>query len=204
MTPSISVVEGDSWTTKDWSMPFRPTMDRPTMDRETMDRETAWHCSNEKREYITYFSTTWISPFDQSSGRILLSCRHFIRNDFSLNVVYDRTHQALVKPKRYLIANESWLSQVNKLATMGSVDSALDILYDKVDFLLREGKLSKVDEILESANPETLNINIILGLLTTTLPAKTRLKVRGTFYETVEAYVNEQFDDTAGILIGLK
>ena len=135
---------------------------------------------------------------------MLLVCRNNIRNDFFLNVVYDGARQASLKPRRYLIANESWLSQVNKLATMGSVDSALDILYDKVDFLLREGKLSKVDEILESANPETLNINIILGLLTTTLPAKTKLKVRGTFYETVEAYVNDQFDDTAGILIGLK
>ena len=68
---------------------------------------------------------------------------------------------------------EEFVERANRLDRLGQTDAALDLLYDQIDQLLRTGKVQKVDSILEHLDLSVFSVHLLLGLLTSTLPAKT-------------------------------
>lgn len=61
------------------------------------------------------------------------------------------------------------------------MDKELDAVYDGIDMLFREGHFELVDWILRITDPA--DVDVCVTLLTTTLPAKSRLPSRGLFFQ---------------------
>ncbi|HEY5741872.1 MAG TPA: hypothetical protein VIS99_04965 [Terrimicrobiaceae bacterium] len=97
----------------------------------------------------------------------------------------------------------SFIERANRLAELKKVDAALDLLYDQVDEVLHVGEFGKLDRLLRSANTETLSADILLGLLTTTLPAKSKLPSRPRFCKDVERSLRRRNEWEEGLLVGL-
>lgn len=99
---------------------------------------------------------------------------------------------------------ESFIDGANRLDRTGHTDAALDLLYDAVDEMLRRREFPEVDAILRDANVADLSINILIGLLTVTLPARSRLSSRAEFYTRVEDILRQRGEFEEGLLTGLE
>jgi hypothetical protein len=65
------------------------------------------------------------------------------------------------------------------------MDRALDNLYDTVDDLLLAEKFEECDRILRDVDVRTSDVHMLLGYLTITLAAHSKLPYRAAFYEQV-------------------
>ena len=99
---------------------------------------------------------------------------------------------------------EEFVERANRLDRLGQTDAALDLLYDQIDQLLRTGKVQKVDSILEHLDLSVFSVHLLLGLLTSTLPAKTRLNFRRKFFSDTEALLKARGEWEEGLLTGLE
>lgn len=99
---------------------------------------------------------------------------------------------------------EKFLLPVTRLEKHGQVDAALDVLYDRVDDLLKDRKFTSVDDLLRQASIDSLSVDILLGLLTATLPARGKLAARAEFYAAVEASIKKRGEWESGLLAGLE
>jgi hypothetical protein len=61
-------------------------------------------------------------------------------------------------------------------------DYEIDLIYDYIDELLLKNKYDKVDEILKDC-PLDVSADLVLLVLTSTLPAKGNLKYREEFFD---------------------
>jgi hypothetical protein len=82
-------------------------------------------------------------------------------------------------------------------------DKILDNIYDSIDSLFRQGKLNECNSLLESLDISTLSVDEMLGYLTATLPARTKLSCRRNFYRNIEAEIIRREMYEAGLLDGL-
>src|SRR5439155_5576373 len=73
---------------------------------------------------------------------------------------------------------DKFLHPVVQLEKQGRADSALDVLYDRVDDLLKAKQFATVDDLLRQAHVDLLSVDVLLGLLTATVPARSRLLAR--------------------------
>ena len=85
----------------------------------------------------------------------------------------------------------------------GDLSMALDILYDAVDKRLHAGELAEIDWILKKSSPAFLTTDIILALLTVTMPVKTKLYNRESFFQKSKQVILERHK-TDGLLDGLE
>lgn len=99
---------------------------------------------------------------------------------------------------------ENFVQRAERLSKAGNIDAALDIIYDNVDSLLSEGKLTTLDSLLKSAEVNALSTDLLLGLLTSTLPAKTKLLSRKDLFQAVEGELRKRKEWEDGILTGLE
>jgi hypothetical protein len=89
-------------------------------------------------------------------------------------------------------------------------DLALDLIYDTVDTMMENGELMELDEILKEAlnilHESKLSLNVALGLLTITLPVKTRLPHRYHFFTAImeELKARRGEDAAKSLLNGLE
>lgn len=90
-----------------------------------------------------------------------------------------------------------------QLEQRGYQDTALDLLYDSIDELLHAGKFALCASILSDMNVSGCSADILLGLLTATLPAKSRIATRSWFFRRVESELRRRNELEAGILDGL-
>lgn len=98
--------------------------------------------------------------------------------------------------------SETFIERAHRLDRQGHTDAALDLIYDAVDNLLRRGEFDSLNAILNTARPPKLSLDIVLGLLTATLPARNRLPARDTLFRNTERLLRESGDDP-GLLVGL-
>lgn len=98
---------------------------------------------------------------------------------------------------------ESFITRVTRLEEKGNVDSALDLLYDGFDQLLRDGRFQEVDAILRCLDVAHLSGDILIGVLTATLPARSRLASRDDFRRKVQDSLTERDAMEEGLLTGL-
>jgi hypothetical protein len=99
---------------------------------------------------------------------------------------------------------KKFLQPVTQLEKQGHVDAALDVLYDRVDDLLKAKQFTTVDSLLREASVASLSVEILLGLLTATLPARSRLPARSKFFGEAEASIKARGQWENGLLAGLE
>lgn len=101
-------------------------------------------------------------------------------------------------------SKHGFLSSANQLASHGYIDSGIDVVYDAVDEMLRHGEFPRVDAILTETQPKEYSIDIMLALLTSTLPASSRLPSRRAFYRRFETWLRTTGEYEDGLLTGLE
>ena len=83
------------------------------------------------------------------------------------------------------------------------IDAQLDVIYDVIDILIKSDKFKAVDSLLD-ANWGRFSIDISLGLLTTTLCIKSKLRNRENFFKKVKAALIKSGEDAEYVLRGLE
>src|ERR1700742_2348282 len=104
----------------------------------------------------------------------------------------------MTKPTLYLV-----FKQVYNLDKAGRTDAALDELYDFIDEEFKDGYFKLIDDLLSWIDTDSYSINILIGLLSATLPAKTKLPNRKAFYDRVESTLGKRNELESGLLNGL-
>lgn len=98
----------------------------------------------------------------------------------------------------------AFVEGANRLDKSGHSDAALDLLYAAIDKMLRSGAFPDVDAILRDVKVADLSMNILIGLLTTTLPVRRRLPARPEFFGRVESILRQRGQLKEGLLAGLE
>lgn len=80
-------------------------------------------------------------------------------------------------------------------------EKLLDLVYDKVDELMRTGKLDELDGMFVFSK-ET-DIDLMIGLLTASLPVKSKLPSRPEYLEAVSGLSKELGKANSVLLQGL-
>jgi hypothetical protein len=102
------------------------------------------------------------------------------------------------------IALDDFLQPVTQLEKGGHVDAALDVLYDRTDDLLKKNEFETIDALLQQAKVNLMSVDIILGLLTATLPVRSKLSARSKFYTEAEVSIKARGAWENGLLAGLE
>jgi hypothetical protein len=100
--------------------------------------------------------------------------------------------------------SRSFVQHANRLVKSGQIDAALDMIYDRIDAFLVSCNFQEVDLILRDVNPQGLSVDILLGLLTCTLPARTKLSRRAAFFVLVEQEIRRRGEWEVDLLTGLE
>ncbi len=103
-----------------------------------------------------------------------------------------------------LNAPESFVARAQRLDQAGHGDAALDLIYDSVDELMRSGALGQLDALLAHLAVADLSTDILLGILTATLPARTSLPARRKLFPEIEHALRGRGHHEDGILTGLE
>jgi hypothetical protein len=98
----------------------------------------------------------------------------------------------------------AFVEHANRLDKLGKSDAALDLIYDRIDTLLLSHRYGDVDLMLREVSPELLSVDVLLGLLTSTLPARTKLPARAAFFAKVEREIRRTGAWEDGLLSGLE
>jgi Arc/MetJ-type ribon-helix-helix transcriptional regulator len=99
---------------------------------------------------------------------------------------------------------KSFIERANELDRRGRTDAALDLLYDSVDATIRQGRFADLDALLVGLCPADHSVDLLLGILTATLPARERLQSRRGFYRDVESTLASRGELDEGLLAGLE
>ena len=99
---------------------------------------------------------------------------------------------------------EELLGPALQLERHGRIDSALDALYDRVDDLLKTGEFEALNDMLQDARVGSLSTDVLLGVLTATLPARSKLPARAKFFHDAGAAIRGRGEWENGLLAGLE
>jgi hypothetical protein len=80
----------------------------------------------------------------------------------------------------------------------------LDLIYNIIDILLHENKFDECALILENLDVERYSIDILIGVLTATLPARSKIGGRSIFFHRVETELRKRNAYEPSILSGLE
>lgn len=108
-----------------------------------------------------------------------------------------------LQPEHTLPDAESFVDRASRLDSAGHSDAALDLLYDSVDEMLRRSEFARLDSILNNTAVADCSPNTLIGLLTASLPARSRLPSRKEFYAAVERALRQRGEYEDGLLTGL-
>ena len=65
-------------------------------------------------------------------------------------------------------------------------------------------KFYETDQLLQNINVSEYSVDLLLGLLTATLPARSKLRSRAQFFSEVEAVLKERGQWEDNLLVGLE
>jgi hypothetical protein len=97
-----------------------------------------------------------------------------------------------------------FLDQARRLDEHAQTDSALDIVFDQIDEMLLAGEFQRVDRLLAETSPETFSADLLVGILTATLPARKHLANRSAFFTSVQRALRNRGQLVDGLLVGLE
>lgn len=95
------------------------------------------------------------------------------------------------------------LDKARELIATGEVDRGLDVIYTAVDDILWSGDYSNLNSTFGTINVAASPLDFLLGILTASLPVRTRLSLRSRFFETVKDVLVERDEYEEGLLDGL-
>lgn len=84
-----------------------------------------------------------------------------------------------------------WLERVYALAAADQHDDAIDIVFEQIDTALCEDRFADVDAALSAADVSRLTTYEMVGFLTITLAARSKLANRSAFIERVAPHLSE-------------
>jgi hypothetical protein len=84
------------------------------------------------------------------------------------------------------------------------IDNALDMIYDAIDNAFSSGEFEQVNQFLDSVLVPTITTDILLGILTATLSAKSKLANRPAFFTKVQAEFIARGETDPKLLQGLE
>ncbi len=99
---------------------------------------------------------------------------------------------------------EPFFERAIRLDTHGHNEFALDLIYDSVDQLLFNQAFSQLDAILAKIDVSVASTDLILAILTSTLPPKSRLPSRHSLLERFESQLKADGEFEEGLLVGLE
>ncbi len=99
---------------------------------------------------------------------------------------------------------EQWNARLERLKNPESTDAQLDIIFGWADSMMTRGRFEDLDAAIAAYRPQEMATDILLGILTATLPGRSKLPSRAKFYDDVERLVNERGENEPGLLDGLK
>lgn len=73
-----------------------------------------------------------------------------------------------------------------------SINTALDLAFDRIDDAFLEGRFDWVDSFLEQVEVDRLSVELIVGVLTITASAEDKLRHRGKFRSQAEAVIKQR------------
>lgn len=99
-----------------------------------------------------------------------------------------------------------FLEKTYQTVARGDIDTATDEVFDRIDGLLEAGDFAACDRILQMADPDRLDSNLMVAFLVITLPARERLRERGAFHDAVRRILATSRGEAAAeeILRGLE
>lgn len=103
----------------------------------------------------------------------------------------------------HLEAKIDFVSNAKSTEDDGRVDDAIDIIYDGIDELLHNERFSECDSILEKIDVDVYSLDIILSLLTATLPVRSKLPSRKKLLKDIETKLRNTGQYKESILSGL-
>lgn len=92
---------------------------------------------------------------------------------------------------------------INHANDLKNRDKGLDLLYDNVDQLMKDGRFCYLNSLLYNLNAQNYSTDILIGLLVSTLPVKTKLSSRPDFLSRVKEILYWRGDWTSDLLTGL-
>jgi hypothetical protein len=98
----------------------------------------------------------------------------------------------------------SLLQEALALIESNQTTRGLDLLYKTVDDVLYSGSYSILGKVFGEVDVSTAPISFLLGLLTATLPVKTRLSERRNFFDAVKDAITARGENTESLLAGLE
>ena len=96
------------------------------------------------------------------------------------------------------------MDRAKRLDQHGQTDEALDILFDQIDEMLLSGEFNRVDQLLAETTPSDFSVELLLGILTATLPGKNRLLNREALFERISGVLQDRGVARDELLVGLE
>ena len=115
-----------------------------------------------------------------------------------------RAVQVRLTGQRFVKNKSNFLERATRLEKSGNVDDALDLLYAQIDGRLKAKQLDEIDALLQTINVASLSLDLLLGVLTASLPARYQLQSRKDFFNDVEAVLKERGQWEENLLSGLE
>ncbi len=97
-----------------------------------------------------------------------------------------------------------FLANAVALERAGDLRSSLALIYRRIDEMMRLGMIALIDEELCSVGEAEIGSDVLLGLLTATLPVKSQLPSRPTLFKKTKRVLKSRGHYEPGILDGLK
>jgi len=79
-----------------------------------------------------------------------------------------------------------WLEELYGLVSQKKLENAVALLFDQVDELLDAGDVAGCNKVLEAVELERLDSNLLIGVLSVTVPAAPHLPFRPTLVRQIE------------------
>lgn len=94
-------------------------------------------------------------------------------------------------PMNEPMTSEEILQKALNLAGTDKASLGIDLIYDQVNDMLVTGNFAAVNDLLDNAHVHNSSIDMLLALLTVTLPAKSKLTARESFFQYVKKWSSE-------------
>lgn len=107
------------------------------------------------------------------------------------------------RPVRSVASTCDFIEQARRLENRGFSDTALDLVYDSIDSLLHGGHFTICSSLLSELSVSDYSMDVLLALLTTTLPAKSQIATRADFLHRVENELRRRGELESELLSGL-
>ena len=104
-------------------------------------------------------------------------------------------------PIQETVRNLAWLDEVYSLVARGSSDEATDILFEHIDNLLRAGEFGRCNDLFRTIDLKRFDSNLLIALLSITLPAAHELRDRPDLVRRVERRLAETAPDRVDRLL---